>query len=161
MCRHVKVLACRLLQSPTPSVSPFVWLSVCASGSHTPFLSKVCVLAYNISQCVSVFITDSVVFSCKAGLPPPSPTMRGILYHVSAVFRELSRKIKHRGLTAPPHLFLFSLTHSMWPFSFFFFFFTVSTSLFLRPASRYGVTELISHAACNRYNSIIMANILL
>lgn len=52
--------------------------------------------------------------------PPPLPQRGGILYHVSAVCRELSRKIK-----APPPLhpsiFLlsFSIKRSVWQFVFF------------------------------------------
>lgn len=133
MCWHVKAQVRRCLQSCPLSCAAFC-VAVCVSGSHTLFFSQCVYSPIIFPVCVCVLITDSVVFSCKSRppFPPPSPTERGILYHVSAVFRELSRKIKHRGLSAPPststtppkrprhlppsYLLLVSLTLSRWHF---------------------------------------------
>lgn len=114
MCWHVKAWACRLLQSHPLSVLPFVLAECCVSSSHN---SKFLCLPkiFSISVCVCV----CGVFLQRLTLPPTS-TVRGILYHVSVVFRELSKKIKHWGLAAPPYFpppfFFFPsfpLTHSL------------------------------------------------
>lgn len=127
--RHVKALA----PSKFPSFSAAFCVPECLRVCFTHSLPfQVCAFAYNIpSVCVCVYACLSQTVWCSlAKALPPSPTLRGILYHVSVVFRELSRKIKHRGLIVPttttppkhppqlrlllPPLLVFSpLTHSM------------------------------------------------
>lgn len=125
------ITRCRPPSKSPLSLLPFVWLSVWFTHS----LFSKCVYPSIIfplslsSRCVCVCLSQTVWCSLASWPSPPPPTVRGILYHVSAVFRELSRKIKHRGLTVPPPNFLTTTTppkrphlapcHSMWHFFFY------------------------------------------
>lgn len=77
-----RVPTCRGVGPPAPSKLP-------------SFCSAFCVAECSVScVCVCVVHWQSVA--------PPSCTLRGILYHVSVVFRELSRKNKAEASWPPP-----------------------------------------------------------
>lgn len=138
-------------------------LSVCASASHTPFLSK-CVhspIIFPLCVCVCVFITDSVVFSCKG--PPPLSHSEGNSVPCVCGFQGAFKENKAQRPHSPHHHHSPKTPCSTSPPP-------SSPSRFFPPHSlheallygfSYRVTELISYAACNREKSTIMANILL
>lgn len=81
-----RVPTCRGVGPPAPSKFP-------------SFCAVFCVAECSVS-CVCVHVC--VVRWQSVAHPPPSCTPRGILYHVSVVFRELSRKNKAEASWPPP-----------------------------------------------------------
>lgn len=159
------------------SLPPFVSVSVCLSAPHSPFLSHLLkclhspiIFSLYVCECVCVCLLQTAWCSL-AKQPPPLPLRGGILHHVSTVFRELSRKIKHRGPhSCPQHLpphppnTSLSFTSSSFLHSSFFppclqhdWLLNFSSFLFLS----YQVTALILYAACDGEKSTVVANILI
>lgn len=160
--RHVKALA----PSKFPSFSAAFCVPECLRVCFTHSLPfQVCAFAYNIPSvcvCVCVFITDSVVFSCKG--PPPLSHSEGNSVPCVCGFQGAFKENKAQRPHSPHHHHspkTPSSSTSPPPSSPSRFFPPHSLHEALLYGFSYRVTELISYAACNREKSTIMANILL